>query len=86
VKQEIYAAKQMTTHCGHFAFSGDFVRVWMASLQSLIERKASLLERRTRIFDAPAAAAELGVGLRADHISIIKEALRKLRSFQRGLF
>jgi hypothetical protein len=84
VKQEIYAAKQIITHCGYRAFTGDFIQVWMASLQSLIERNASLLERQTRNFDAPAAAAQLGVRLRADHISIIKEALRKLRSFQRA--
>jgi hypothetical protein len=57
VKQEIYAAKQITTHYGHCAFTGDFVRVWMASLQSLIERKASLLERGTRNIYASAAAA-----------------------------
>jgi hypothetical protein len=56
----------------------------MASLQSLIERKASLLERGTRNIYASAAAAGLGVGLRADHISIIKEALRKLRTFHRA--
>jgi hypothetical protein len=27
VKQEIYATKQITTHCSYFAFTGDFVRV-----------------------------------------------------------
>lgn len=74
MKQEIYAAKQITTHCGNFTFTGDFVPVWMESLQSLM----------TRNLDAPAAAAELGVGLCADHISIIKEALRKLRTFHRA--
>jgi hypothetical protein len=84
VKQEIHAAKQITTHCGYYAFTGDFVPIWMASLQSLIERKASLLERRTRNFDAPSAAAEVDVGLRADHISIVKEAIQRLRSFHRA--
>jgi hypothetical protein len=84
VKQEIYAAKQIVTHCGYHAFTGEFVQVWMANLQSLIEKKASLLERQTRNFHTSAAATESDVGLRADHISIIKEALKRLRSFRRA--
>jgi hypothetical protein len=52
VKQEIYASKHITTHCGHLAFTGDFVLVWTANLRSLIESLASLPDRRIRNWDA----------------------------------
>jgi hypothetical protein len=88
VKQEIYAAKQITTHCGQFAFTGDFVEVWVATLRPLVKNRTTLLERRTKRQINKAGditeAADVHLDLRADQKSIVQDALRRLQSFRRA--
>jgi hypothetical protein len=84
VKQEIYASKHITTHCGHLAFMGDFVLVWTANLRSLIGSRARQPDRRIRNLDASAVAAEVDIIPSADHKGIINKALQKLGSFHRA--
>jgi hypothetical protein len=84
VKQEIYAAKQITTYCGRFAFTGDFVEVWMATLRPLNKNRTALLESRMREAGLPFTAAEVHFDLRADQETIVQDAFRRLQSFRRA--